>query len=115
MNSLTPNTGARCCLAITLLLLATATVAQSTTIAPPTPPVCQSIFEQRQAVIEKIKIQDALLLEKVTNMQSAQGDNKIKLIADIVTDLVQQRIAVDQWKAKMAEMIHFHQSLDMPL
>jgi len=69
---------------------------------------CQEMKEQRQKMKEDMKAQDAQLIEQLTKMNSAPEDNKLGLLAAVVTRMVEQRITMDARKAKMEEEMMKH-------
>jgi hypothetical protein len=62
-----------------------------------------------------MKAQDAELTAQVAKMNSAPQDQKLDLIAAVVTRMVEQRIAMDERKAKMHDemMQHMMQHMQM--
>lgn len=76
---------------------------------------CQEMMEQKQKMMEEIKAQDAELAAQVAKMNSAPQGEKLDLVAAVVTDLAEQRIAMDARKAKMQEkmMQHMMQHMQM--
>lgn len=61
--------------------------------------------EQKETMKEERKAQDAELTEQVAKMTSAPEDKKMSLMTDVITRLVEQRIARDEKKAKMEEQM----------
>ena len=76
---------------------------------------CKAMMEKKQAMAEKMKTQDAQLSEQVAKMNSAPPDEKTGLMADVVTKLVQQRMARDEVKAKMEEAMMKHMMQHMKM
>src|ERR1035437_4606323 len=76
---------------------------------------CQKMKEQKQKMKEDMKAQDAELTEQVAKMNSAPEDKKMSLMADVITHMAEQRIAMDARKAKMEEemMQHMMQHMQM--
>jgi hypothetical protein len=76
---------------------------------------CKTMMEKKQQMMKKMEAQDAELSEQVTKMNNAPSDKKTGLMADIVTQLVEQRMARDEGKAKMEEamMKHMMQHMQM--
>jgi len=76
---------------------------------------CQEMMEQKQKMKEDMKAQDAELTEELTKMNSAPEDKKMRLMAAILTHMVEQRITMDARKAKMEEemMKHMMQHMQM--
>jgi hypothetical protein len=67
--------------------------------------------EQCQKMKEDMKAQDAELTEQVAKMNSAPEDKKMSLMADVITHMVEQRIAMDARKAKMEEEMMQHMQM----
>jgi len=76
---------------------------------------CKAMMEKKQEMMKKMKAQDAALGEQAAKMNSAPSDTKTALMADVVTQLVEQRMARDKQKAKMEEkmMKHMMQHMEM--
>ena len=76
---------------------------------------CQEMKEQKQKMKEDMKAQDAELTELVAKMNSAPEDKKMSLMASVITQMVEQRIAMDARKAEMEEkmMQHMMQHMQM--
>jgi hypothetical protein len=76
---------------------------------------CQEMKQQKQNMKDDIKVQDAQLTEQVLNMNRAPGYQKTGLMADLLTHMVEQRIAMDARKAHMEEsmMQHMMQHMQM--
>jgi hypothetical protein len=76
---------------------------------------CQEMKAEHQKMMEEMKAQDAELTEQVAKMNSASGDQKIGLMAGILTRMVEQRSAMtgrmEAMKAKM--MKHMMQHMEM--
>ena len=69
---------------------------------------CQEMMEQKQKMKENMQAQDAELTEQLTKMNSAAEDQKMGLMAAILTHMVEQRITMDARKAKMEEEMMKH-------
>jgi len=69
---------------------------------------CQEMKEQKQKMKEDIEAQDAALTEQIAKMNSAPDDKKMSLMADVITQMVEQRITMDARKAKMEEAMMRH-------
>ena len=69
----------------------------------------QKMMQQKQKMMEEMKAQDAELIKQVAQMNSAPSGKKIGLMAGIVTRIVEQRMAMDERKAKMEEMMQHMQ------
>ena len=76
---------------------------------------CQQMQEQKQKMMADMKAQDAALTEQIATMNSASKDKKMRLMAAVITSMVEQRIAMDARKAKMEEemMQHMMQHMQM--
>jgi hypothetical protein len=76
---------------------------------------CQAMKEQKQKMKEDMKAQDAQLTEQLTKMNRAPEDKKVGLMAAVLTQMVEQRIAMDARKAKMEDemMQHMMQHMQM--
>jgi|ERR1035438_7050765 hypothetical protein len=76
---------------------------------------CQQMKEQKQKMKEDMKAQNAELTEQVAKMNSAPEDKKMSLMADVITHMIEQRIAMDARKAKLEEemMQHMMQHMQM--
>ena len=76
---------------------------------------CQELKEQKQRMKEDMKAQDAELAELVAKLKSAPADKKMDLLAAVVTQMGEQRIAMDARKARMDEdmMNHMMQHVQM--
>jgi hypothetical protein len=66
-------------------------------------------------MMKKMKAQDAKLSEQAAKMNSAPPDKKTGLMADVVTQLVEQRMARDEQKAKMGEEMMEHMMKHMQM
>ena len=76
---------------------------------------CEAMKEQKQQMKEDIKAQNAELTERVAKMNSAPADKKVGLMANVITQMVGQRITMNARKAKMEEdmMKHMMQHMQM--
>jgi hypothetical protein len=76
---------------------------------------CQEMKEQKQKLKEDMKAQDAQLTEQLANMNRAPADKQTGLMAGVLTNMVEQRIAMDARKAQMEEamMKHMMQHMQM--
>lgn len=76
---------------------------------------CQEMKEQKQKMKEDMKAQDAELTKQIAKMNHAPKDKKMDLMAAVITNMVEQRIAMDARKAKMQEemMQHMMQHMQM--
>ena len=76
---------------------------------------CQEMKEQKQKMKEDMEAQNAQLTEQLAKMNSAPEDQKMDLMAAVLTRMVEQRIAMDARKAKMEEemMQHMMQHMQM--
>ena len=69
---------------------------------------CQEMKDQKQKMQEDMKAQDAELTEHVARMNSAPQDTKMSVMAALITEMVEQRIAMDARTAKMDEAMMKH-------
>jgi len=76
---------------------------------------CQAMQEQKQKLHEDMKAQDAELTDLVAKMNSAPEDKKMGLMATVLTRMVEQRVEMNERKAKMEEemMQHMMQHMQM--
>lgn len=76
---------------------------------------CEVMKEQKQKMKAEMKAQDAELTEQLAKMNRAPDDKKVGLMAGVVTQMVEQRIAMNARKAKMEEemMQHMMQHMQM--
>ena len=76
---------------------------------------CQKMKQEKQQMMADMKAQDDQLMEQIAKMNRAPHDKKIGLMADVLTHMAEQRIAMDARKAKMDEemMQHMMQHMQM--
>lgn len=76
---------------------------------------CKPMHEQKRQMREDMKAQDARLTDQLGEMNRAPDDKKLGLLAALVTNTVEQRIAMDARKAGMedAMMKHMMQHMKM--
>jgi hypothetical protein len=76
---------------------------------------CKDVMEQKKKLAADMKSQDAELTEQVAKMNRAPGDKQMTLMAAVITQMVEQRIAMDARKAKMEDemMAHMMQHMQM--
>ena len=76
---------------------------------------CQEMKEQKQKMKKDMETQAAQLTEQLAKMNSAPEDKKMDLMASVLTLMVEQRIAMDERKAKMDDemMQHMMQHMQM--
>ncbi len=76
---------------------------------------CQEMMEQKQKMKEDMEAQDAQLTEQLSEMNGAPEDKKTDLMAALLTQMVEKRIAMDARKAKMEDemMQHMMQHMQM--
>lgn len=76
---------------------------------------CQEMMTQKQQMMADMRAQDAELSAQLAKMNSAPQDQKLDLLAAVVTRMVEQRIAMDERKAKMHDemMQHMMQHMQM--
>ena len=76
---------------------------------------CQEIKVQKQQMMDASKAQDAALTEELEKMKRAPQDQKIDLIAAVVTLIAEQRISMNTQKAKMEDMMMKHMMRHMEM
>jgi hypothetical protein len=76
---------------------------------------CQAMKGQKKKMKEDMKAQDAKLTELVAKMNSAPQDKKTNLMAAVLTQMLEQRIAMDARKAKMQEEMMQHMMKHMQM
>jgi hypothetical protein len=64
---------------------------------------CEKMKEHKRKMMEETKTQDAQLKEDLARMNRAPEGQKMELLAAVVTRLVEQRIAMDEHRAKMED------------
>ena len=69
---------------------------------------CKAMMEQKQKMMADMKAQDAKLTEQVAEMNRAPQDKKVDLMAALLTNMVQQRIAMEARMMKMHEEMMQH-------
>jgi iron-sulfur cluster repair protein YtfE (RIC family) len=69
---------------------------------------CQELMKQKQKMMDDMKAQDSELTEHVAKMNSAPKDKKIRLMAAVITRIVEQRTAMHVRMEKMQEMMMQH-------
>jgi hypothetical protein len=76
---------------------------------------CKEMMEQKQKMMEDMKAQDDQLTDQLSKMNAAPEDKKTDLMAALLTQMVEKRIAMDARKAKMEEemMQHTMQHMQM--
>src|SRR5450759_4044980 len=76
---------------------------------------CQEMKEQKEKMMAEMKAQDAGLSEHVAKMNRAPADKKMDLMDAVLTQMVEQRIAMDARMEKMHEemMKHMMQHMQM--
>lgn len=76
---------------------------------------CKEMMGQRQKMMETVKAQDSQLSQMVTELKSASRDQKIDLMAGILTKMVEQRQATHQrMEAMQARMMrHMMEHMQM--
>lgn len=76
---------------------------------------CQAMMTEKQKIRAEIKAQDAELKAQVAKMNSAPQDEKLDLLAAVVTQMVEQRIAMQDRKARMEEQMMPHMMQHMKM
>lgn len=76
---------------------------------------CHQMMEEKQKMTEEMKMQNRELSNQVAKMNSASKDNKVNLMATVITRIVEQRSSRDEQKAKMEKkmMEHMMQHMQM--
>ncbi len=72
---------------------------------------CQAMQAHKQKMLDDMKAQDDELTGLLAKMNSAPDDKKVGLMAAVVTRMVEQRIAMDERKAKMEGMMMRHMEM----
>ena len=76
---------------------------------------CQKMKEQKQKMKEDMTVQGAQLTEQIAEMNRAPADQKMDLMAAILTRMEAQEITMDARKAKMEEAMMQHMMQHMQL
>jgi hypothetical protein len=76
---------------------------------------CQEMKGKQEKLMADIKAQDAELAALVAKMNSAPDNEKLGLMAALVTHLAEQRITMDARKAKMDEEMTQHMMQHMQM
>jgi len=76
---------------------------------------CQEMLAQKQQMMVDMKAQDAELTAQLANMNSAPHEQKLDLLAAVVTRVVEQRIAMEERKTRMHEEMMQHMMQHMPM
>ncbi len=76
---------------------------------------CQAMKAQKDKMAADLKSQDAELTAQVAKMNKATETKKLDMMANVVSQMVEQRIAMDARKTKMEEemMQHMMQHMQM--
>lgn len=76
---------------------------------------CQKMKEKKQEMMADMKAQDAELTEAVAKMNSASEDQKMSLMAALITSMVEQQTAMHTRTAEMQEemMAHMMEHMQM--
>ena len=76
---------------------------------------CQEMMKQKQKMMDDMKAQDSELTEQVAKMNSAPKDKKMRLMAAVITSMVEQRTAMHARMEKMqADMMqHMMEHMQM--
>ena len=69
---------------------------------------CQAMMEQKKKMMADMKAQDTELTAQVAKMNSAPEDKKLDLVAAVVTQMVEQRTAMNARMAKMKDEMMNH-------
>ena len=76
---------------------------------------CQKMMEKKQQMMADMMAQDAELTAQLARMNSAPPEQKVDLIAAVVTSMAEQRIAMEARKTKMHEEMMQHMMQHMPM
>jgi hypothetical protein len=76
---------------------------------------CQEMMAQKQQMMADMKAQDAELTAQLAIMNSAPQEQKLDLLAAVVTRMLEQRIAMEERKTKMHEEMMQHMMQHMPM
>jgi len=76
---------------------------------------CQEMMAKKEKMMADMKAQDAELTEHVAKMNQATGPEQTKIMAAVITHMVELRISTDAQKAKMekAMMAHMMEHMQM--
>jgi len=74
---------------------------------------CQEMKEQKAKMKAEMKSYDAQLTEQIAAMNRAPEDKKTTLMAAIITQMAEQRVAMNERKAKMEDEMMGHMSQHM--
>ena len=76
---------------------------------------CKEMMEQKEKMTADMKAQDAQLTERIGKMNRAPEDKKMGMMSAILTEMVEQKTAMDARKAKMEDemMKHMMQHMQM--
>lgn len=69
---------------------------------------CKEMKEQKEKLGAEIKAQDADLTEKIAKLNKAPQPEKLEIMAAVLTQMVEQRSAMNARKAKMEENMMKH-------
>ena len=76
---------------------------------------CEAMKQQKHAMKEEMKAQDAQLTEELATMNRATGDEKMGLMASLITHMLEQRIAMDAQHARMEDQMMGHMMQHMQM
>ena len=76
---------------------------------------CQEMMAQRQQMMADMKAQDAELTAQLARMNNAPQEQKLDLLAAVVTRMAEQRIAMQERKTGMHEEMMQHMMQHMPM
>jgi hypothetical protein len=69
---------------------------------------CQEMKEQKEKMMAEMKAEDVELTAQVAKMNSAPKENKLDLMAAVITRMVEQRTAMHAKKEAMQERMMLH-------
>ena len=76
---------------------------------------CKDMMKQRAQLTADLKAEDADLTEQITRMNGAPTDKKLDLMAAIITNLVQQRTALNVRRETMQTAMSTHMADHMQM
>ena len=76
---------------------------------------CQEMMKQKQQMQADMQAQDAQLTAQLAKMNSAPQEQKLDLLAAVVTSMTEQRMAMEARKTKMHEGMMQHMMQHMPM
>ncbi len=76
---------------------------------------CKKMMEQKEQMKADLQAQNAELTAHAAKMNGASAEKKVDEMAALITHMLEQRVAMDERKAKMEEemMEHMHEHMKM--